>query len=54
MPFLPWSICDILLSLFIFLFFDDFNSFLTVGDSYNARIDSYNQRVDCYNCRRHL
>ena len=45
--YVPWSICDILLSPFISLFFDDFNIFLTVADSYNARIDSYN-------CRRQL
>ena len=43
----PWPICDILLSPFVFLFFDDFNIFLTVANSYNTRIDSYN-------CRRHL
>ena len=30
--------------LLLFLFFDDFNIFLTVADSYNARIDSYNCR----------
>ena len=34
---------DILLSPFIFfLFFDDFNIFVTVADSYNGRIDSCN------------
>ena len=37
-----WSICDILLSPFIFFIFDDLNIFLTVADSYNARIDSHN------------
>ena len=57
----PGPICDILLSSFIFLFFDDFNSFLiAVANSYNKRIrsyncrDSYNARIDSYNCRRQL
>ena len=43
-----WPICDILLSLFIFLFFGNFNSFLTFTDSYNKRIDSYNCRFACH------
>ena len=59
MTIILWPICDILLSPFIFLFFDDFNFFLTVADSYNSKStvitsestvltvgDSYNIQID--------
>ena len=43
-----FQICiSVTLSPLAYLFFDDFNIFLTVADSYNKRIDSYN-------CRRQL
>ena len=51
MLLLPWTICDILLIHFIFFYFlMTLIFFLTVADSYNARINSYDARIDIYNC----